>query len=180
MDEFDADIGAEWTIEQLGALFSPIDQLTLTDSNQDMIAIHRYMSDTIAVTPKARELKDQFIRWWNGLTWNERNLSTAAFDEARNRMGRFQLENTTSAEQRAGVQRVLSTGITTEEMEGKGRRTTSDGFIPDAPSQDSEKPFLPSWFKAGAGIALLAGTALGIAKIVGGFNPLALAARLGK
>jgi hypothetical protein len=167
----------DWTTEQLGALFDIPGQLLLQDSNQDMIAINRFMSDTFAATPEAVRLKDQWIRWWDKLTWNERNLSSSVFDEARNRRNAFMIANAKNPKQ---TQEIISRGIETEEMEGGSRRTTDDGFFPNAPSEDEAPPLIPSWVKIGAGVAVLGGVALGVMKIIGSLNPAALAMRFSR
>lgn len=165
-----ADFGG-WTSEQLGALFDIPAQLTLTDTNEDMIAINRYMSDTVAETPEAIKLKNQWIKWWDSLTWNERNLGTATFDEARNRRNAFQIANDPS------VAETVARGGTTEEMEGDARRASSEGFFEDEVREDPPEPLIPSWAKVGFGAAILGGIALGVMKIVGSLNPASLITR---
>ena len=156
---------ASWTTEQLSSF------LLFTD-NQDMEAINRFMSDTVAVTPEAVRLKDDWIRWWDTLGWGEKNVGTQAFDEARNRRNAFIIANAITPSQKKDMEDVVKHGITSEEMQGDTRRADSSGKFPEPPPP----PLVPDWMKLGTGIAALAGIALGIASIVSKLNPVSLLA----
>lgn len=171
-----------WTVEQLSSF------LLFTD-NQDMEAINRFMSDTVAVTPEAVKLKDDWIKWWDQLGWWEKSIETGPFDEARNRRNAFIRANVTSAADREAVERVIKTGVTTEEMSpddwwtlnpgdsgGQTKRADSEGNLPTPPPP----PLIPTWAKTGSIVAVLAGVALGVAKIVSKFNPVSIAASLAR
>jgi hypothetical protein len=160
----------EWTTEQLHALFDIPDQFLLQDANADMIAINRYISDTVAITPEAVKLKDSWIIWWNGLTWYQKNIASETFDEARNRRNAFFVANAPTEKEKDAVKQVIETGGTEEESEGKPRRTLSSGNFPGPPPA----PLIPSLLKIGGAVAVLAGVAAGVASIVSKFNPVSL------
>lgn len=162
-----------WTTEQLSALFDIPSQFLLQDSNKDMIAINRYMSDTVAITPEAVKLKDDWIRWYDNLTWNEKNILTRTFDEARNRRNAFFIANAPTEEAKEEIRDTLRNSITTEEAEGNPRRALSDGSFPEPPPP----PLVPTWVKTGGVIAILVGVAAGVATIVTRFNPASIVAR---
>jgi hypothetical protein len=170
---------ADWTTEQLSALFDLPNQFFLQDSNKDMIALNEYMSDSVAITPEAVTLKDGWITWWNGLTWGQKNIDSATWDEARNRRNAFFLANAPTKKDKADVQNFLNTAVTEEETEGKPRRVLSSGMLP-SPPPPPPKPLIPSWFKIGAGVAVLGGLAAGIATIVSRFNPVGIVAGIVK
>lgn len=167
-----------WTTEQLSSF------LLFTD-NQDMEAINRFMSDTVAVTPEGVKLKDAWIKWWDNLGWWEKSIETGPFDEARNRRNAFIRANAATAAEKEAVERVIRTGVTTEEMSpddfwrldpgnsgGQTKRTDSEGNLPEPPPA----PLVPTWVKTGGIVALLAGVALGVSKIVARLNPVGLIA----
>lgn len=82
------------------------------------------MRTTPIVNNTAFPIKDDFIRWWDNLSWWAINMDGASWDEARTRRNKFQLANVKNEEQRANVVRVITTGIESEEMEGGKRPTT--------------------------------------------------------
>src|SRR4029079_2823656 len=99
-----------------------------TDTNfgaqiEDMDAINDYMRSKVIVNNAAYTYKDDFIRWWDNLGWYDKNFSSSAYDEARTRRNKFDLANVKNAAEKANVERVITTGITTEEMQGKPRPT---------------------------------------------------------
>jgi peptidoglycan hydrolase-like protein with peptidoglycan-binding domain len=89
---------------------------------EDMEALNRYMRTTVIVNwPAAGPYKESFIRWWDNLSWHSKNLDSAAYDQARTAVNKFNLANVKTEAERANVTRVITTGITTEEMQGKKR-----------------------------------------------------------
>lgn len=142
--------------------------------NEDMSAINQFVSDTVAITPDAIELKNQWVRWWDGLSWYTKNVSTEAYDEARNRMKAFVIANQPTQQAKKDIKEVFAQGIDTEQMEGESKRSDDQGFF-DAPDRDPEKPLIPQWVWISVGVSVLGGIALGIAKVVS--NPMALVRR---
>ncbi len=94
-------------------------QTDFGSQSEDMDAINRYMRTTNIVSNSAFPIKDDFIRWWDMLDNWDKTLSGDAYDEARTRMNKFNLANVRTEEERANVVRVITTGISTEEMQGK-------------------------------------------------------------
>lgn len=92
--------------------------------SEDMEAINTYMRTTPIVNNAAFPIKDDFIRWWDGLGLWSKSIDSDAYDEARTRRNKFNLANVKTEEQRANVVRVITTGVTTEEMQNKPRPTT--------------------------------------------------------
>jgi len=96
----------------------------MSEQSENMEAVNRYMRTTPIVNNAAFPIKDDFIRWWDNLSWWSINMDGSAWDEARTRRNKFQLANVKNEQQRANVVRVITTGIESEEMEGKPRPTT--------------------------------------------------------
>jgi hypothetical protein len=95
--------------------------------SDDMAAINDYFMRTEAKSSEARRLKDEWIRWYEGLWWSTKAYSSDAYDEARNRKVAFDRANAVTVAERENVERVIKTGMTTEEMQGQTRRMTSGG-----------------------------------------------------
>jgi hypothetical protein len=150
-----------WTIEQMRAATLPF-----ITSNEDMAAINQYISDTVALTPEAVKIKDSWIHWWDDMSWYDKNISTEGYDEARNRMHAFWLANALTKEEEEQVKHVMTTGQTTEEMEGGTRRSDSTGNY-EIPAE----PLIPTKYKVIGGIAAIGVGALYIYKK---FNPMSL------
>ncbi len=92
--------------------------------SEDMDAINKWMRTTPIVNNSAYAIKDDFIRWYDMLSLWDKTLSDAAYDEARTRRNKFNLANVKNEAERAKIQEVIMTGITTEEMQGKERPAT--------------------------------------------------------
>lgn len=138
---------ANWTNEQLSSF------LLFTD-NQDMDAINKAIAVTPSTNPQATALKDSWIRWWDNLSWYERNIDTPTYDEARNRRNAFFLANAPQ-EQKEAVEHVIQSGMTTEEQEGHTKRADSTGHFPQ-----EDAPLIPTQYKivaiaTGAGVGVL-------------------------
>lgn len=121
---------------------------------EDLAAIDRYMKNTPVLTAAARAVKDEWVVWYDGIGWWG-SYSQANYDHARNVRNRFNLANAVTAEDRAWVDYVMRTGLTTEEMAGGTRRTLSTGMYDEPP-----KPILSDTTR----VALIAG---GVATAVG-------------
>ena len=86
---------------------------------EDMDAINRYMRTTKIVNNEAFPIKDSFLGWYDRLSYLSKSLDGDIYNEARTRMNKFNLANVTNEQQRENVVRVITTGVTTEEMQGK-------------------------------------------------------------
>jgi len=88
----------------------------------DLRAIKSYFDQTSAVTVEAQSVKNAFNSWYNALSWYALSVGLIATnDEARTRRNAFNLANAVTPEQKAQVQEVFKTGLTTEEGQGKPR-----------------------------------------------------------
>lgn len=97
---------------------------TATDfgtQSEDMDAINQYMRTKKIINNAAFPIKDDFIRWWDNLGFYDKNFSQDIYDEARTRRNKFDLANVKNEADRAEIQRVITTGQTTEQMQGKKR-----------------------------------------------------------
>lgn len=91
---------------------------------EDMDAINVYMRSKVIVNNAAYAIKDDFIRWWDNLSWYDKQWGGPAFDEARTRRNKFNLANVKNESERKAVEQVITTGMTAEEMQGKKRPMT--------------------------------------------------------
>jgi hypothetical protein len=100
--------------------------------NEDMEALNRFFYDTPALTPEATKIKDSWIPWFDNLGFWEKN-TTEVYDEARNRLHAFERANAITTEEKEQVESVITTGITTEEMEDNTKRSLSSGDFAETP-----------------------------------------------
>jgi hypothetical protein len=116
--------------------------------SSDLEAINVYMGSARAVTPAAVKLQDEWIKWFDNLSWYEKNMDSDIYDKVRNKRNAFNAANAVTEKQKEDAKEIAQRGMSTEEMQGKARRITSKGFQED---------LIPSKYKWGAaGIALLA------------------------
>lgn len=118
--------------------------------SEDMDAINRMMAGAPLRTKAAAAVHDEWIKWWDGLSWWEKALDGETYDRARNLRNQFNRANAVTASDRAAVERMQTTGLTNEEIAGGTRRTLSTG--------DYDVPLLSTSSRlALGGLALLAG-----------------------
>jgi hypothetical protein len=129
----------------------------LTGYADDIKAIHAYFVGTEVKTTEAQKIKDSFLRWYDTLwiTWNY--VDEADYDLARNQRNHFNLANATTAAEKAQVQEVITSGLTSEQMQGGTDRRLSTGMLP-GPEAPPKPPLVPSSYLVGG--AVLAGVAL--------------------
>lgn len=132
---------------------------------EDMNAINAYMMHTQAVTPRGKELQNQWIGFWSQLSWYDLHASTASLDEARNRKNAFVIANQPTEADKQAMRDQIATGVTAEEMRGEPKRTDESGFY-EAPATDEDKPWLPPWTLPAVGITILAAVGVGLASAV--------------
>src|SRR5437762_12876131 len=87
------------------------------DPAADVEAIARYITTEPARTPEAKELKDDFVKWYDkvGRSWY---ISQDDFHEASNRRNEFNLRNAFTSAQKEATEQVIKTGLTINEMQG--------------------------------------------------------------
>jgi hypothetical protein len=131
---------------------------TLDDAS-NIEAINEYIMNVPLKNKDAATVRDEWLKWHDGLGWYEQSFpSVPTYDRARNIKHKFDLANTTSTEEKAAVKQSHLTGMTSEEMRGEVKRTTSTGNYLDHP-EDAE-PWIPAKTKivlAIGGIILTAG-----------------------
>ncbi len=123
----------------------------LGDRSEDMEAIDWYFYETEAKTAAARNLKDDWIVWYDGLSWYDKSYDEDVYDEARERRDAFNKANATSAAELEQVEFVQEHGMTTEEMEGGTSRKTSEG------TYGAKEPLLSTKTKIIIGVVVLGG-----------------------
>jgi peptidoglycan hydrolase-like protein with peptidoglycan-binding domain len=89
--------------------------------SDDMEAIHVYMKGQVPKTPESTAIRSQYLKWFDGLGFWDKNWSGSAYDEARTRRNQYNLKNAVTPAEKAQVQTVLAQGMTTEQMAGKSR-----------------------------------------------------------
>lgn len=128
--------------------------------SEDLDAINRYISNSQPATSKAVELRDDWIRWFNDLSWYSKSLSQDTYDEARNRRNEFSIANATNSAEKAKAKEVAKKGFTTEQAQGEASRILSDGSFPHTP-----EPLIPTWAKVVAGATLVAAILVTASKV---------------
>lgn len=87
----------------------------------DMVAVNDYFNRTIAATPEAVKHKAAWYTWYNKLGAWEKRMDSKIWDQARARRNEFNLANTRTPAEKAHVEYVISTGITTEDLKGQSK-----------------------------------------------------------
>jgi len=97
------------------------------DNEKEMEAIARYITSEPARTADARQIKDDFIIWYNkvGKSWY---ISESDLTEAKNRRKEFNFRNAVTTSEKETVTRVEKTGMTTEEAQGGVKTILSTGY----------------------------------------------------
>lgn len=117
----------------------------------DIDAINKYIVYATVKTKDAAKIKDEWIRWHDGLGWWSKNMDSAVYDEARNKRNRFNLANAVTKAEKEDVKNVQQTGLSTEEMQGGTRRVLSSGTYEASDEDDS---IIPTSFKLGVGLTV--------------------------
>lgn len=110
----------------------------------DLEAINRYMVSTPRKTKKANQLHDEWLKWWEGITWYEKAWDKNTFDVARNMRNNFNLANTVTREEKEHVQQVIGSGLSNEEMTGGTDRRLSTGMYTENLISTSSKVAIAS------------------------------------
>lgn len=119
---------------------------------EDNDAIQAYFVATNAVTPEAQKIKDDFLRWYDDLTWFGKGQQST-LDLARNQRNRFNLANVTTPEDKQAVQDVITTGLSAEQLRGQTDRRLTDGMLP-GPVAPPPPPLIPTKYLVAGGVGL--------------------------
>jgi hypothetical protein len=127
--------------------------------NDEIRAIRAFFDRTEAKTAEAAKIKDDFIKWYDGLWITANYVPQSDYDLARNQRNRFNLANATTLEEKTAVQEVIQTGLSTEQTQGDPDRRLSGGMLP-GPVTPPKPPLIPDEYKLAAavvgGLAILA------------------------
>lgn len=123
--------------------------------SEDMDAINRYMRSQPLKTDEAAEIHDDWIVWFDNLSWWSRTMDGESYDQARNRRNAFNRANAVTKADKAITERVITEGVTTEELAGDADRRLSTGEYHEPLVGQSTKMGLVA-IGAGLGIAWLA------------------------
>lgn len=128
----------------------------MTQQAQDIDAVNRYIMSTKANTQDAKDVRDEWLEFHDGLSTYEKHLESDIWDKVRNFRARFQLANAKTAAAKEKIKEVLDTGMTSEEVQGDVRRTSSTGMYNEDPD-----PIVPTRWKWYLGLAaIIAGAGL--------------------
>jgi hypothetical protein len=95
--------------------------------SEDVEAIARYVTSEPARTPEAKQLKDDFVKWYDKVahSWY---VSEDDFREASNRRNEFNLRNAVTTVQKQATEQTIKTGLTSNEMQGGVKTQLSTGY----------------------------------------------------
>lgn len=126
----------------------------------DMEAVNRYIAGAPLKTRAAEAAHDEWIKWYDSLSWLEKSFDGETWDRARNLKNKFNAANATSSAEKEMAERVAKSGLTTEEIAGGTRRTLSSG--------EYDVPFISTSTRVAiGGMAILVGAGFLAAKAVG-------------
>jgi hypothetical protein len=91
---------------------------------EDMTAIDEFMKRSAPVTPEATALRQSWLVWYPSLSWYQKSFDTDTRDEASTRRNKFNLANVKTQAEKDNVVRVITTGMDTNQMQGKARKET--------------------------------------------------------
>lgn len=117
---------------------------------ENIDAIRVYFDQTPVMTPEAQRIKDAFVIWYDDLTWFGKGLNSN-YDLARNQRNRFNLANATTPQEKQNVQAVITTGLSTEQLQGQSDRRDEGGMLP-GPVTPPAPPLIPTPYLIGGAI----------------------------
>lgn len=131
---------------------------------EDIEAINDFFhrSENAPRTPEARAAFNAWVKWYEdtkpgAFGW----WSDADFDHARNLRNAYNRANAVTAKEKENVERVITTGMSTEQMQGETDRRDASGNIVEQPPGLAHSPwFWPAVAAGGTAVLLLAGPKL--------------------
>jgi hypothetical protein len=79
--------------------------------SEDMEAVNVYMRTTPLVTPEAFQIKDSFIRWYDGLSWWDKSMNSDTWDNARTRRNQLNIANQPTQAKKDEIREVLARAV---------------------------------------------------------------------
>jgi hypothetical protein len=145
-------MGSDFGGIDAGAGVGPIEQgiggMILTSDNMEAIA--QYMGAEKPQTAEATKIRDDFVKWYDGLWWYEKT-EQSNYDLARNLRNRYNIANALTAADKAQVENVIKTGLTTEDFMNEPDRRDSKGMLP-GPTEVPKTPLIPTPWLIGLGV----------------------------
>lgn len=147
-----ANFASDFGAIDAGAGVGPVEQgiggMILTSDNMEAIA--QYMGAEKPQTAEATKIRDEFVKWYNDLWWYEKT-EQSNYDLARNLRNRYNLANALTAADKAQVQDIIKTGLTTEDFMNEPDRRLSSGMLP-GPTEVPKAPLIPTPWLIGLGV----------------------------
>lgn len=127
------------------------------DDAANIKAINTYIMTQPIHTSKAGEIRNKWLKWHDNLSYLEKTFtSQETYDVARNIRNEFNTANAITPAQKAAVEAVKQTGLTSEELRGETKRTTAEGnYLAPEPDLDDEEeePWIPTKTKVALGVS---------------------------
>lgn len=141
-------------------------------AQEDMDAINAYMNNTKAVTKDALAIKNDWFKWWDNLSWFDKQAG-GAYDDARAKRDAFNLANVTSNQERLNVERVQTTGLRTEDVSASTKQLLGSKKSKTMVRPATAAPALHSMLKRGmkGSEVKVWQNAIGITPADGSFGP---------
>lgn len=79
--------------------------------SEDMEAVNLYMRTTPLTQPEAFQIKDAFIRWYDGLSWWDKSMNSDTWDEARTRRNQLNIANQPTQAKKDEIRDVLARAV---------------------------------------------------------------------
>lgn len=135
-----------------------------SDDADNIAAINTYIMTQPLKTAEAGIVRNEWLKFHEKLGWTGRNFpSVQDYDSARNIRNRFNDAQATTVAEKMAAADQRTRGLTSEELRGETRRTTTDGGYLEEEASGGE-PWLPTKTKIALGVGAVAAAALLIAK----------------
>jgi len=155
-----------------------------------MQAVHDFIVPARIESDEAALLRDSFIKRWDELGWFDLHFpSQELFDEILNRENQFWVANRPKEDRAIAVKVVQQNPTDPRQLSGgvfpqdERLKNVGNPNIENLEEQIKKaKPLIewPSWMAPAVIGTVLVGVGLGIAKLVSGLNPMALAMKIAK
>ena len=121
----------------------------------DLDAINKYIVGAEIKTREAQVLRDEWIRWFDGLSWGDRYFDRPTYDRARNMRLEFELANSVSEAERAEVLQRARQGLSSEQAQGSPDRRDTSGEYSGRDSMGLGSSLALGFLAAAAGLVLV-------------------------